>query len=144
VTRSSDRKGRPTWDRCFDPKTVRAVNALVPKIYAEIQRASNTSVRRWPSRIECMSKAEIAEGSSTGAGHGLYYPDEKRIKLNAAMPPWQILANFVHENCHHACPELAEHEIREMAMVVTQRVEHRLRANPRTTRVAARLARGGR
>lgn len=111
----------PKWDNSFDRSTVEYVSKLAPKIYSEIERRTNVHVRRWPN-VEPMTTAEIAEGSDTGAGHGLYFPDEKRLKLNPKMPKWQMLANFVHENCHHACPELAEHEIRELAMKVVEAV----------------------
>lgn len=146
----------PQWDSRFDPKTVRAINALAPKIYREIERATNVRVDKWPPKIEAMTKAEIADGSVEGAGHGLYFPGSKRVKLNASMPTWQLLSNFVHEHCHHACPELAEHEIDLLTEQVTSRVDHDVRLNPeqarrwanppaddRARRIASRLAHGG-
>jgi len=122
---------KPTWDKAFSKDTVEHINTLAPKVYREIERHANVKVTTWPAKVETMTKAEINEGSDTGAGHGLYYPDEKRLKLNPKMPKWQVLANFVHENCHHACPDLAEHEIRELAMDVVHAVKSKKsRRNP--------------
>ena len=54
-----------------------------------------------------MTKEEIEEGKKVGAGHGLYIPPNL-IKINAEMPSELIFLNFIHENIHHAFPDLHE------------------------------------
>ena len=57
-------------------------------------------------QMPVMTDEEIEEGEEVGGGHGLYLRDQHRIKINPSMDPFNIYLNFVHENLHHAKPEL--------------------------------------
>ena len=71
-----------------------------------IEMVINRNIDDWPQTIECMTDEEIEEGEEVGGGHGLYLRDQHRIKINPSMDPFNIYLNFVHENLHHAKPEL--------------------------------------
>ena|SRR3972149_2844037 len=105
------------FDPCFSRTKIRRFAHLIRPTYEAIEALVG---RRgaWPARIECMTPGEIREGRRTGAGHGLYLGDQRRIKINAGMDSLAIYANFVHENLHHARPDLTEVEVDGLTDVV--------------------------
>lgn len=108
---------RPRFAPCFDRAKLSRFERLIPRSYDVMRR--RTGFRgSWPRRIECMTAAEIAEGRKTGAGHGLYLGDPKRIKINHSMSATAIFANFLHENLHHARRDLTEQQVDDLTGVV--------------------------
>ncbi|KKL09148.1 hypothetical protein LCGC14_2568750, partial [marine sediment metagenome] len=90
-----------------------------------IERVAGCRVADWPDRIQCMTAVEIREGLARGGGHGLYvrYTDGScDLKINASMSSHAILANFIHENIHHAMPEASARDVDRLTKVVADRV----------------------
>ncbi len=112
----------PKWNKCFSRKKIAVFEPLIPEAYAEIQEVMGYDVHYWPSPIECMTEAEINEGRSDEVGHGLYYIEEERIKLNKNMGAWEIFGNFIHENIHHVDPELSERKVDQFTHQVLGRL----------------------
>lgn len=95
------------FDPCFDPEKIKKFQEKVPKIIAEIRKLTSKKIKDFPQKIECMTPKEITAGKLRGAGHGLYIPG-KKIAINKDMSSKGIVLNFIHENLHHALPELSE------------------------------------
>lgn len=94
----------------FDRRKVEAIAPLLPACYRAMEALAGRPLRL-PRLIEAMTAAEVREGRALGKGHGLYYPAERRIKVDAAMSPRDILLNVVHENLHCAFPRATDEEI---------------------------------
>jgi len=105
-TEVGDVRKTPTFASCFEGKED-VFKPLLNKTLEIIEMVINRDVSDWPQTIECMSDEEIEEGEKEGGGHGLYVGDEQKIKINSSMDPFNIYLNFVHENFHHAKPELS-------------------------------------
>ena len=99
-------KRTPTFAPCFQGKE-NVFKPLLGKTLEIIEAVINKDVDDWPQTIECMTEEEIKAGEEEGGGHGLYVGDEKKIKINQSMDPFNIYLNFIHENFHHARPDLA-------------------------------------
>jgi len=96
------------FDKCFNPEKIKEFQQKVPKMIEEIRKLTKMELKDFPKKIECMTPAEIKAGELRGAGHGLYIPRKKIIKINPSMDSKAIALNFIHENLHHALPELSE------------------------------------
>lgn len=92
---------------CFSQRQIELLKYYAIKTYDEINKIRKGDITDFPKRIECMTIKEIEEGRKRGGGHGIYYPKDL-IKINKSMSDKGILLNFVHENLHHAFPELEE------------------------------------
>ena len=95
----------PTFDPCFGGKE-KVFEPLLGKTLEIIEMTINKNIDDWPQKIECMTEEEIEGGEKKGGGHGLYIGEEHRLKINSNMDPFNIYLNFIHENFHHAKPEL--------------------------------------
>jgi hypothetical protein len=94
----------PTFDSCFNNKE-KAFAPLIERTLEVIEMVINKNTV-WPQRIECMTEKEIKKGEKEKGGHGLYVAEEQKIKINPNMDSFNIYINFIHENIHHAKPEL--------------------------------------
>ena len=108
------------FDNAFDANALREVRAHYPAFVQFVSDLKSTGVVL-PKRVRAMTSAEVAYGKSVtdwghedGAGHGIYFPDENLIALNATMTPAEILKYFVHENLHAVYPTLHEVDIRNL------------------------------
>ena len=95
----------PVFASCFEGKD-EPFRSLLNKTLEIIEMVINRNVDNWPQTVECMSDEEIKEGENAGGGHGLYISGEQRLKINPNMDSFNIYLNFIHENIHHAKPEL--------------------------------------
>lgn len=102
----------------FPAATVRQIEPYVIEGLYLIRRYAQDPYLRFPSPIVPMSREEIAFGRTVrdaghegGAGHGQYNTVTCEVKINASMSPEELILNIVHENLHHAYPELGEVEI---------------------------------
>ncbi len=102
----------PIFDRCFDRKKIDAFRHLIPATYEAMEDIAGQKID-WPPNIECMTSQEIVAGKVRGKGHGLYFFDEERVKINPHMSPKGIYLNFIHENLHHAVPTASERDIND-------------------------------
>ena len=102
------------FDPCFDEKKILWVAQYLPATYAVLDELAPWRKGKWPAKIKCMSEREISDGRRRGAGHGHTYTsgsDSNTIWMNRYMSKeghWLVL---VHENCHHAWPDMTEAEI---------------------------------
>ena len=98
-------RNTPVFSECFHGKE-KAFEPLLDKTLEIIEMVINRNINDWPQTIECMSEEEIKDGKKEGGGHGLYMGKEQKIKINPNMDVFNIYLNFIHENFHHAKPEL--------------------------------------
>jgi len=95
------------FSACFSKEKIDSFKNKIPLVYKEIRKLRQGKISAFPSKIECMTNAEIKEGKELGGGHGLYILPA-RIKINRSMSSEGIFMNFIHENLHYALPELQE------------------------------------
>jgi hypothetical protein len=100
----------PDFNPCFSSRKIDTFRRLIPKTYRVMEELFDRETD-WPDLIEAMTLEEVREGKKQGKGHGLYFPVEKRIKLNHRMSALALYLNFIHENAHHIMPELSDREI---------------------------------
>lgn len=101
------------FDRCFDRRKIIQISPYLPAVYAELNRRAPWRRGRWPSRIRCMTHAQILQGREKGAGHGFVFPHKPSdgIFMNPLMSPQGYLLVLIHENCHVGWPDMSEDEI---------------------------------
>ncbi len=100
-----------TFDACFPYESVEALAPFIEPMFEAMNAQAPWMKDSWPTRIECMSKKDIMEGRSYGAGHGEYRPDGNRVLLNPYMSTLGLLCNLIHEMSHAAWPDATEVEI---------------------------------
>jgi hypothetical protein len=131
----------------FPRATREAVEPLLPQALTLIEQLAGRPLT-FPSPVLPMTKEEIAEGRSIrgpghegGAGHGLWVPSQRVVKVNATMPPVAVLANVVHEYLHMALPDLDEVEIDQSTEVVLRGLGYPLSGSrqPNPKRVGGNL-----
>ena len=73
---------------------------------------------KFPSPVFPMRRAEVEAGSRhcgpdypECAGHGIWDPSAKEVRVNKWMEPLDVLANIVHEFIHFAFPRRTEKEV---------------------------------
>lgn len=108
-----------TFDRCFNDDKVRQVSVYLPATFEALNEMAPWRKGKWPTRVRCMTHAQIIQGRRRGAGHGFTYIRGNTIWMNAHMTAMGYWLVYVHENLHHAFPDATEEELncRELPQV---------------------------
>lgn len=116
------------FDDEFSADKLRDVRIYYPTFKRFIEDLKSVEVV-FPRRVRAMTAEEIAYGKSVkdwghedGAGHGIFFPDDGLIALNATMSPEEILKYYIHENLHSVYPTLHEVDIRNLTDYVVWEV----------------------
>jgi len=112
----------------FAPAKIRQIKHLIRPAYALIEEVAGKKLK-FPSPIYAMNRIEINEGKQivdkghpNGAGHGLFYPAFRLIKINPNMVPDEILANVIHENLHYTFPTATEIDVDKLVGLITLQI----------------------
>lgn len=112
----------------FSAPKIRAIKPHMMPAFKEIEALAGKRLK-FPSPVYAMSKAEIREGANiidkghpNGAGHGIFYPASRLIKVNANMSPEDIWVNVIHENLHYTFPMATEIDIDKMVGHITKKI----------------------
>lgn len=102
------------FDTCFDDCKIADFAHLLPDTYRELNKYCPWRKGKWPTRVRCMTNAQIISGRKRGAGHGFTYNqgnDKRYIWMNPHMSPLGLWLVLIHENLHHGFPDATEDEL---------------------------------
>jgi hypothetical protein len=101
------------FSTCFPRDKVLALYPDLSATYAALDEIAEWRGGRWPRKVKCMSKRDVAGGRARGAGHGYTYV--RRGADEIWMNPWMTVLGYhlvlIHENLHHAFPDATEDEL---------------------------------